>query len=363
MNIPTQEKFPCEKCGANLVFTPGIQSIQCEYCGHQQKIEVSEETIQIQEYSFEEALKNSKQVDSKSLSEDSKEIQCSGCGAVSLVAEQSTRCPFCSSPIVVDLKDSVNRILPESVLPFSIDKKSAQNSFVDWLKSRWFAPGDLHNRAQKDGMDGLYLPFWTYDSETLTDYRGERGEHYNETENYKTADGKTASRTVQKTRWYPASGKVRVSFDDVLVCASQSLPHNLIDALEPWELKNLLPFNSKYLSGFITERYKIDLKDGFNIAKQKMDPIIKRNIHNDIGGDEQRIHSKSVKYSDITYKHILLPLWISSFKYKDKVYRIIVNARTGEVSGERPYSWIKITLAVLLGISVLALGFFFLQKV
>jgi DNA-directed RNA polymerase subunit RPC12/RpoP len=356
-----QEKFPCEQCGANLVFVPGAHLIQCEYCRHEQKIQVLETNEPILEYDFEEALRTSHHGESKSLSPDGKEIQCSGCGAVSLVTEQSTRCPFCGSPVVVDLKDSVDRIIPESLLPFSIDKKTAQTSFLDWLKSRWFAPGDLSKRANRDGMDGIYLPFWTYDSDTSTSYRGERGEHYYETESYKTADGKRQTRQVQKTRWYKVSGRVSVSFDDILVCASESLPQNLVDGLEPWELDQLVSYNPKFLSGFTTERYKIDLKNGFGTAKDKMDPEIERTIYSDIGGDVQRVHSKTVSYSNIKYKHILLPLWVSSFRYKDKIYRVIVNARNGQVSGERPYSWIKITLAVLCGLAVIGLGYYYLN--
>jgi len=132
----------------------------------------------ILEYDFEAALRSSLHGESKSLSPEGKEIQCSGCGAVSLVTEQSTRCSFCGSPVVVDLKESVDRIIPESILPFSIDKKTAQTSFLGWLKSRWFAPGDLSKRANREGMDGVYLPYWTYDADTSRSYKGERGVYY-----------------------------------------------------------------------------------------------------------------------------------------------------------------------------------------
>lgn len=347
MQESKQEKFPCVQCGAYLVYIPGVNSIRCEYCNHEQAIENSLEQVGAPEYDFEEALQKYKHVSSTSLSLDSKEIQCSGCGAVSLVSDHSIRCPFCGSPIIVELHDSISRVSPESLLPFSIDKSAAQSSFLHWLKTRWFAPNDLYNRAQKDGMDGIYLPFWTYDTKTFTQYRGEKGVYYEEDESNFSANGNRQARRVKKIRWFPASGKINLNFDDVLVCASQSIPHELIDPLEPWDLKSLQPFNSKYLSGFITERYKIGLKEGFEHAKEKIDRLIVEEIKREIGGDTQRIHTKSVKYSGTTFKHILLPLWISSFRYRDKVFRILVNARNGEVSGERPYSWIKISIAIL----------------
>jgi len=82
----------------------------------------------------------------------------------------------------------------------------------------------------------------------------------------------------------------------------------------------------------------------------------------DIGGDEQRIHSKTTYYENITFKYILLPVWISAYRFKDRNFQFLVNARTGEVQGERPYSWIKITLAVLLVIAIIGTIVYFANQ-
>ena len=143
---------------------------------------------------------------------------------------------------------------------------------------------------------------------------------------------------------------VYVSFDDLLICASKSLPEKLVNNLEPWDLGALTPFDPGYLSGFMAERAVLGLEEGFEAAKQKMVPAIQSAIRSDIGGDTQQIDSYSVSHHDITFKLFLLPLWISSFRYEDKVYRFVVNARTGEATGERPYSKLKIAMAILGGI-------------
>ncbi|HRG75498.1 MAG TPA: hypothetical protein PLX69_13140, partial [Leptospiraceae bacterium] len=169
------------------------------------------------------------------------------------------------------------------------------------------------------------------------------------------------TRQVQHTRWYPASGSVSASFDDVLVCASKSLPHEMIDELEPWDLHELKPYDARYLSGFVTERYKIGLEEGFSISKGKMDGPIREKIRRDIGGDEQQISSVNTTYSEVKFKHLLLPLWISSYRYNEKIYRFIINARTGEVTGDRPWSWIKITLATLAGLALAGAIYYFTQ--
>jgi hypothetical protein len=123
--------------------------------------------------------------------------------------------------------------------------------------------------------------------------------------------------------------------------------------LEPWNLSQLVPYNDKYLSGFRSESYQVDVTTGLKEGKDKMTPSIRATVRRDIGGDEQRVLTMNTSYSDITFKHILLPIWISSYRYKGKIYRFLINGQTGEVQGERPYSAIKIILAVLLVIAVI----------
>jgi hypothetical protein len=143
------------------------------------------------------------------------------------------------------------------------------------------------------------------------------------------------------------------SFDDVLVCASHSLPEKLVNELEPWDLPELVKYNDNFIAGFITESYQTGLKDGFGKAKVRMEDRIRSSVRSDIGGDTQQITTLSTEYNDITFKHILLPLWISAYRYNNKVYRFTINARTGEVQGERPYSAIKIALLVIAIIGII----------
>ena len=208
----------------------------------------------------------------------------------------------------------------------------------------------MKKRAQRNAIHGTYIPAWTYDSNTQSAYTGERGEHYYETETYtETENGQSVTKTreVQRTRWWPASGTVRNQFNDLLVMASLSLPQKLLTHLQPWDLPNLVPFADGYLTGFIAESYQVNLPQGFDTAKHMMEGPIRSTIASDIGGDEQRISSVNTQYFNIRFRHLLLPVWISAYRYQEKVYRFLVNARTGEVRGERPYSWMKITILVL----------------
>lgn len=351
---PTVDTFGCVECGADLKFKPGTTDLTCEYCGAKNEIPTSE--VEIQELDFHEHFeKGSAEQEQMEISL----VKCDTCGAESSLEPNitSSSCPYCATPLIISNAHSESIFQPKSLLPFKLDKKEAIEAFKAWINKLWFAPNVLKKAVLSfDHFKGIYLPFWTFDSDTKTNYTGQRGDHYYVSESYTaTEDGKSVTKTrqVQKTRWHSASGQINHAFDDVLVPASESLPQKQVKELEPWDLENLVPFNKKFLSGFITEKYQVNLENGYDKARVDMENDITTYINRDIGGDVQRIHTRNTQYSNVTFKHILLPAYVSAYKFKDKLYRFMVNARTGEVQGERPWSVIKITLAV---IGVLAIG-------
>ena len=348
------QSFKCAKCGAKMEFTPGADAQQCPYCSHSNPIPKSEKDIK--ELDFRKYL-------TKALTEeDTTEqltIKCQTCAAEMTADPNVTAqdCAFCGTPIV-STAASTKHIKPKSLLSFVITREQGWEMFRKWIAGLWFAPNNLKKLTrQQSKLNGMYVPYWTYDSDTTSFYRGQRGEHYWVTEHYTTTDskGKTVrkSRRVRKTRWWPASGTVWASFDDVLVLASNTLPRKCTLKLEPWDINNLVPYKDEYLSGFSAESYQVDLTDGFEHAQEIMDTEIRHRVKLDIGGDEQRIHSVQTQHDNVTFKHILLPIWISTYRYKNKPYRFLINGRTGEVQGERPYSWVKILFAVL-GVATIA---------
>ena len=352
--VKLDKQFECGQCGASLEFTPGANQLTCPYCGHENPIATIDVIVEEQDY--QAALGSLAATEEM---EERMEVKCGSCGASSTLDANvaADECPFCGTPIV-QAAVAKRVFKPRGLLAFKIRREDAQTAFREWIQSLWFAPSALKRRAkQVERLQGVYMPYWTYDCQADTQYTGQRGEHYWVSETYTVqvnGRSETQTRQVQKTRWYPASGQVRNGFDDVLVLASESLPKEKTDALEPWDLSNLSPYQDEYLSGFKAESYHVALESGFEHAKYKMDPVIRDTIRHDIGGDEQLIHQVSTQYSRITFKHILLPIWISAYRYRDEIYRFLVNGRTGEVQGERPWSWIKIALAVLL--SAVAIG-------
>jgi hypothetical protein len=187
-------------------------------------------------------------------------------------------------------------------------------------------------------------------------YSGERGEHY-----YVTVGTGKDRRRERRTRWYPASGRFQRFFDDVLVAATGGFPRPILRSLEPWPLHKCLPFTQEVLAGYFARTYDVDLDHGFVIGKQRIDEALDQDVRSRIGGDTQRVHSIDTRYDGLTYKHVLLPLWLMAYQYKDRPYQVFINAGTGMVQGERPYSWVKITLAVLGGLALVG-GFLWLAN-
>jgi len=358
MSTAEIKHYPCSSCGADLLFEPKDGMLTCPYCGHKEA--VAESAAQVEEQSFEQHLRIRPE-EMTALATNALEVKCQSCGATSIFMppEVAGRCEFCGVQIVAQPKSADPILIPGGLLPFCVTQDHASSELKRWLSTRWFAPNRLKRFAQPEAIHGIYLPFWTYDASTRTDYTGQRGEHYYETETYyeRDAQGNEVARTrqVQHTRWYPASGTVLDAFDDILVPATQSLSSDHLAALEPWDLEQLKPYNPAFLSGFKAQRYQIDLAGGFELAKETMAPTIEGDVRNDIGGDEQRIDSVDTNYYNVTFKHLLLPVYAGAYQYNGKLFQIVVNGRTAEIQGDRPYSVWKIAFFVVVVLLVILL--------
>ena len=358
----------CKNCGALLHFKPGTHSLQCEYCSTVNEIDVPPAgEIKIRAVDYDTFITES---ESTANTREAIVVKCTNCGASTTLQPGITAstCPFCASPLVVNINSTRRIQKPHYVLPFIIKKETAVDNFNKWLKGLWWAPSDLSKTVSMGAgsqLQGVYIPHWSYDADTVTRYTGQRGEYRYRTETYTAeVDGRTEIRTrqVRYTEWYPASGVVSCSFRDVLVSASPSLPQKTASTLEPWHLEQLVQFDERFLSGFRAETFQTSPTEGLAIAKRIMDPAIRNTICADIGGDDQQISNYNSEYNNKGIKYIMLPVWLNAYRYNGKVYQFVVNACTGEVVGERPWSWVKIALAILAGILAIAAISFFLSQ-
>jgi hypothetical protein len=344
--------FPCDQCGADLEFHIGVQELKCPYCGFVKPIEVAPGS-KVSEQDLEAALVRIAARRGTSSVPGDLEVQCQACGGTLRFSGTVTtaECAYCATPIQRgDVHQAVERLRVDGVLPFRIARERASEELRRWVKSRWFAPGEFKRRGAHGRFEGVYTPYWTFDAATATRYVGERGDHYW----VEVGSGKNRRRE-RRTRWTPASGSFQRFFDDVLVCATAAVAPRLVDRLQPWPLADCRPFDHGLLAGQVAMTYDIELGDGFTRARAHIDAAIETEVRRRIGGDVQRVHDISTTYGGLTYKHLLLPVWMMAYRFADRSYRVVVNACTGEVQGERPWSWIKIACAVLLALLLLAL--------
>lgn len=318
----TGDRFPCEQCGALLTYAPGTSELVCAYCGHRNHI--VEAAVEIVENDLRAALERGL---AEAPTEEKRTVKCGACAAEFTLGpdRHAGTCPFCGSAAVADTGAS-RRIKPAAMLPFAIDGNEAQGRLRTWLQGLWFAPSKLKDYARGKGrLVGMYIPYWTYDSRTETDYSGQRGTVYQvpmQVRVMRSGQPSFETRMVQKVRWTPVSGHVSRVFDDVLVLASRSLPSSITDRLEPWDLQDLRPYTESYLSGFESEAYQVPLDEGFGVAQAKMREALQQDVMADIGGDLQRIGRMEVRHAASTFKHVLLPVWLAAYAFQGRSYRL-----------------------------------------
>jgi DNA-directed RNA polymerase subunit RPC12/RpoP len=337
----------------------------CPYCGHKEAVTAPSggtgivgEAIgpsQIREIPLEQGMALAQ----KGFGAPVTTIGCSECGATVNVGEgeRTAACAFCGSKQVLSQETNQGAIRPESLVPFKVTKEDANQRFGAWIGKLWFRPGDLKRMARVQEIGGVYIPFWTFDSFVRSQWRAERGWYYYENETYaESVNGQTETRTrqVQKTRWELASGYRQDQYDDVLVCASKGLPGHLVDHLSTFDTKALTPYQPQFLSGWRAESYAIDLMPGWAIGQERIRTSQMARCATDVGGDTHRMLDVNNQFQNVTFKHVLLPIWIAAYRYNGKAYRFLVNGQTGEVVGVAPWSVWKILGLVMFVLAIVA---------
>ncbi|MCM1992859.1 hypothetical protein [Oceanirhabdus seepicola] len=353
-------KYDCPNCGGNLSFDIGTQSLICPYCSSNVQIEFEDE--EIIEYDIDSAMMKAK----TDWGDEQRTIKCENCGAETLVEAKNTSefCAFCGSSHILK-SDGEKTIVPESLIPFKITKENAQKEFKKWINKRYYAPRALKHQYNSDKLSGVYIPFWTYDSSTYSSYSAQKGTYYYvDVTEWVEQDGerKQVTKKERRTRWEYTAGDFSKDFDDILIPSSNQVKEKLLKRLEPFNLNELVRYQPHYISGFISERYSIDVDAGWNLAQTEIKSDLRNGIRRKINGDEVRDLRISTHYEDIKFKHILLPIWISAYTFKDKNYKFLINGQTGEVQGESPISILKIIFTILLLAGVAALIYFYMRN-
>ncbi|MGD1083306.1 MAG: zinc ribbon domain-containing protein [Verrucomicrobiota bacterium] len=351
-----QQKFSCPSCGGEAQWNPAKKALLCPFCGTvspaQAQLDAAGAQV-IVEHDLVAALRGIPD-DQRGWQADKISVKCQSCQAISVfdAARVGQRCDFCGSSSLVPYEEIKAAFRPESLLPMKLSEDKARDSIRQWYSTRWFAPNQLKRAALTDTAKGLYIPYWTFDAQVHADWTAESGYYYYTTETFRNANGQTQTRQVQHVRWVPSSGALDHFFDDELEPASRGVHPEMLRRIEPFPTKELAPYNAGYLSGWVVERYQIDLVAAAQEAREDMDAKIRNLCAAQVPGDTHRNLQVQTDYSGQTFKHILVPIWLLTYNYSTNTYQVVMNGYTGAIAGKYPKSWIKITLAVLGGLAV-----------
>jgi hypothetical protein len=356
-----QKKFSCPSCGAEAQWNPERQALVCPFCGTTAPGKVDPTAtgeLAIIEHDLVAALRSIPD-DQRGWQAKKTSVKCQSCQAISVFAPErvSQRCEFGGSTVLVPYDEIKEVFRPESLLPMKLPETQVRDSIRRWYASRWFAPNKLKRSALTDTVKGIYLPYWTFDAQVHAEWTAQSGYYYYESETYRDSSGQTRTRQVRKIRWTFSSGSLDHFFDDELVSASRGVAPDKLRRIEPFPTADLKPYDPAFLSGWIVERYQIDLVTAANQARGRMDAELARLCAAQVPGDTHRNLQVSSDYSGQTFKHILVPLWLLTYTYGARGFQAIVNGCTGAIAGDYPKSWIKILLAIVAG--ALVAGFLF----
>lgn len=345
--------YYCSNCGGVMEFDAKTQTLKCPNCDTQ--VNIVNDTRKIVEHNFTMRAARTIPVAEK----QSSTMQCQGCGAkVEISADcTATECAYCGAKYVLAEKQE-EAIVPDGVIPFKVDKKDVKETFTKWINKRWLAPGKLKHLYESDKIQGIYVPYWTFDADVVCDYSAQGGKRRKE--KVTNSDGSVTEKTV--TDWYNTHGRVKEFFDDVLVKASKNLKASLLKGVEPYDTKReLASYAPEYLSGYGAECYTISLEDAHREANRIMEKELERMAERDVKRRYDDVKNVRIApdYRKETYKHILIPVYSTAFTYNNKNYTVLINGQTGKIKGDYPKSPVKIAVIVaVIAAAIVGLLFF-----
>ena len=346
--VKALNKHPCPECGGDAAWNPARQALVCPYCGTIVPGQMQADGNPVAERDLAEALR-SVSPDARGWKADKVSVKCQSCQAISVFDQgrAAQRCDFCGSPSIAPYEETRDAIRPESLLPIKVTETEVRDTIRKWYGSRWFAPNKLKRAALTDTLHGVYLPYWTFDAQAHADWTAESGYYYYERESYTDANGKRQTRQVRKIRWQRSSGALEHFFDDTLVPGTVGVQMDLLHQIEPFPTQEVVPYEPGYIRGWVVERYQVDLSQAAERSREMMDAELRSLCASQVPGDTHRNLSVNAQYAARTFKHVLLPVWLLTYTYGSRNFQVIINGWTGEIAGKRPYSWVKITLAIL----------------
>ena len=338
--------FKCKNCGAIAKFSPSGQDLYCEHCESHSPFEIANVSGKNFFNPGDPKFAAPAPGDEDQLSI----YGCSNCGAAINVPsnEIALACPFCGTTNIAK-NDNLKSLKPDACVPFSIEPSAAETGFKAWIKKRWFVPSDLKKKVSANEIKGVYAPCYAFDTRAFGNYSGTLGKHYTRT----VGSGKNR-RTVTETRYFSISGNFNEFFKNIVIECGPHLDQKTLDKIRPFKVEEAKQYDQRFLSGYSADQYDTELKTGFDQAVTVIRAQLKRSILSGYNYDVVQSFSLFDTYTESAYSYMLLPVYVSNFTYRQKLFNFFVNGNTGKVTGKVPRSPWKILFAVLGALAIVA---------
>ncbi len=344
------DSFSCPSCGAEMKMDGS--SLSCTYCGKNEQLCAANSDTEELDFSA---------LETESVWREPVTQRCGSCGSETAYISGSSphTCVYCAKSSILPL-DKPYGIRPSLIAPFKLTSGQATAHLDKWLKKRFLAPFPFKKELSSGSINGLYLPYWSFGANANAEYTGQAGSYYQDTEINTSSSGERTqakSRRVRKVRWRMVSGSYNKKFSDVIFGDVSHIDAKVIKSIEPFKLSELVKYDDRYVSGFAIERYKLGLKASWDRAKAYMSTVLRGDITAIVkrGSDVTGAVSICTKYTDISHQLLLLPVWISTYRFRNKAFNVYINGQTGEIFGESPVSILKIGIIVLVAAAAAAL--------
>ncbi len=337
----TTETAQCLACGAKMVFDPDNQKLSCPYCGNMSDIDLSKLSHEI---NFNELLSNPQ----NDWGNETHVFRCNNCGSTEVLSknEIAKECSFCGTTNIVAVQE-LSGLKPNGVIPFSISKEKATNAVTTWARKKFFAPSAFKKSAKPEKIKGTYSPAFTFDTKSRSSYYGRLGKYY-----YRTVTRNGKRQTVREIRYFNVAGNYDMQFDDILIQASDKIAQGDLNNMRPFDTNNSNEYSTDFLHGYVAQSSTKTGQECWNEAQIVARSEIRRRILSRYRYDIVVFFEVNTAFMDVTYKYLLLPIYVGHCNWKKKLYNFFVNGKNGKVSGKTPLSPLKIGIAIMLGLAV-----------
>ena len=331
--------FRCSRCGGSQHFSISEQTLQCTNCGDLRQMEMVYVT-DTDKQSVDRAMFTRR---AHAWATNQNRITCQQCGAISLTGPgwQTDQCMYCGSYRMVLSPDTIEILEPQGISILRIDSEMAQDLVRRWLKTGHLAPDDLALKSHGLELRPGYYPFWLFDGTVEVPWSCEVNMGSN-----------------RSPRWVHSRGLEFKLFDNVVVPGMERFTVKDFLALSPFNLHDALEFAPEYLAGWVAMNYDYPFSDATLTARERVMKDFQSEVYRRVepGREKRKLMTGAGNWSDMTYKLILLPLWVGVYSFQGKSFRVLVNGQTGKVVGEKPVDRLKVALVALLAAAVLAIA-------